>query len=166
MAEPSGENAMGKRVLVAVDFLTASEPAILYGIELAARIESSLVLIAVAPANPQKKTVQAEASGQTSDGPSPAWMDRALAESRRRAVAVEIFVTAGRFFEEIIRFAGSQPGVQFIVMAAPKDRAGKDGSKVASGLKRLHQEFEGEILLVEKAGEITRVSDLYLHNSV
>ncbi len=156
---------MGKRVLVAVDFLAASESSILYGIELAARIESSLVLIAVAPASPQKKAAHSEAPRQTPDGMNQEWMDRALAESRRRGVAVEIFVAAGKFFEEVIRFARSQPGVQFIVMAAPKDRGGKDGSKVASGLKRLHQEFEGEILLVEKAGEITRVSDLYLHNS-
>ncbi len=157
---------MGKRVLVAVDFPAASESTILYGIELAARIESSVVLIAVAQASPQKKTAQPEASRQALNGLSQEWMDQALSESRQRAVALDIFITAGRFFEEVILFARSQPGVRFIVMAAPKDRGGKDGSKVASGLKRLRQEFEGEILLVEKAGEIARVSDLYLDNSL
>ncbi len=75
---------------------------------------------------------------------------------------LEIFFASGRFFEEVIRFVRTQPAVQFIVTGAPKNREGKDGYKFASALKQLHEEFEGEILLVEKAGQITRVSELYL----
>jgi hypothetical protein len=156
---------MGKRVLVAVDLHSASEASISYGIELAARIKSSLALIAVSPSVSPKKSTTSGASHQNIKNDRSQWMDRALAESQRRAVSLEIFVASGRFFGEVIRFVRSQPAVQFIVMAAPKARESKEGSKFGAALKHLHQEFEGEILLVEKAGQITRVSDLYLQSS-
>lgn len=75
-------------------------------------------------------------------------------------------MTSGRFFEEVSRFVRSQPAVQFIVMAAPKGTETRGGDKFAAALEELHQQFEGEILLVEKAGQITRVSDLYLQSSL
>lgn len=150
---------MGKRVLAAVDIHSVSDASILYGIELAARTDSSLALIAVSSATSLEKSTISETPGQDT------WMDRAVSESQQRGVSLEIFVTSGRFFEEVIRFVRSQPAVQFIVMAGPKDRKSKDNSKFASALKRLHEEFEGEILLVEKAGQITRVRDLYLQSS-
>ena len=150
---------MGKRVLVAVDMHSVSEASILYGIELAARTDSSLALIAVSFSTSLEKSSVSETPGQD------AWMDRAVSESQERSVSLEIFVTSGRFFEEVTRFVRSQPAVQFIVMAGPKDRKGKGNSKFATALKCLHEEFEGEILLVEKAGQITRVRDLYLQSS-
>ncbi|HMK34786.1 MAG TPA: universal stress protein [Desulfomonilaceae bacterium] len=153
---------MGKRVLVAVDMNSESHASILYGIELAARIECSVVLIAISsPASPGKGSVPEASRGYVGTR-RDTWMDRVVAESQHRAVGLEIFVALGRFFEEIIRFIRSQPSVQFIVMSAPKQKEGKDGAKFAAALKGLQKEFEGEILLVEKAGQITRVSDLYL----
>jgi hypothetical protein len=153
---------MGKRVLVAVDLDSDSHASILYGIELAARIESSVVLIAISsPASP-KKNPASEASRPHVGTGRDEWMDRVVAESQRRAVSLELFVASGRFFDEVIRFVRSQPSVQFLVMSAPKQRQRQDGSKFAAALKCLQQEFEGEILLVEKAGQITRVSDRYL----
>jgi len=149
---------MGKRVLVAVDLHSVSEPSISYGIELAARIESSLALIAISSSTSAvKSTPRAIAQDK--------WMERAVAESQQRAVSLEIFVASGDFFEEVIQFVRSQSAVRFIVMALPKKTKGKDGNKFASEIKHLHEEFEGEILLVEKAGHITRVCDRYLQPS-
>jgi len=156
---------MGKRVLVAVDLHSASEASIVYGIELAARIESSAILIAISSPRPPKKSNASEASHQYANSGRDLWSNRAVAESQKRGVTLEIYVTSGRFFQEIIRFVRSQPAIQFIVMAAPKDGQTRNGSRFASALKQLHREFEGEILLVERAGQITRVSDLYLQSS-
>ncbi|MEJ2717491.1 MAG: universal stress protein [Deltaproteobacteria bacterium] len=156
---------MGRTVLVAVDSVSASEASIFYGIELAARMKSLLLLIAVSSPGSPRKSQGSDVARRYVDGGTESWMDRALAESQQRGVTLEIFVASGEFFEEVTRFVESQPAVQFIVMAAPKERASKGRSKFASALERLHQEFEGEILLVEKAGRITRVSDLYLKSS-
>jgi len=156
---------MGKRVLVAVDFHAVSESSILYGIELAARIESSLALIAVSSSPSSKRSIVSNSSHGAEQNAQDDWMGRAMAEGQRRSVNLEIFVTSGRFFEEVIRFVQSQPAVRFVVMAPPREGSGKEGSRLASALKRLHEEFEGEILLVEKAGQVTRVSDLYPHRS-
>jgi len=149
---------MGKRVLVAVDLHSVSEASIFYGIELAARIDSSLALIAISSSTSAAKSAP-RAIAQDK------WMERAVAESQQRAVSLEIFVASGDFFEEVIQFVRSQSAVRFIVMALPKKAKGKDGDKFASEIKHLHEEFEGEILLVEKAGHITRVCDRYLQPS-
>ena len=156
---------MGKTVLVAVDSVSASEASIFYGIELAARMESLLFLIGVSSPGSPRRSHGSDVAPRHVDGGTEIWMDRAVAESQQRGVTLEIFIASGEFFEEVTRFVASQPAVQFIVMGAPRDRAGKGRSKFTSALEQLHQEFEGEILLVEKAGRITRVSDLYLKNS-
>ncbi len=150
---------MGKRVLVAVDLRSVSEAAIVYGIELAARIKSPLSLIAISSSKPQK---QLSTSPGLAQHDQTKWMEHAVAESQEKAVNVEIFVSTGQFFEEIMRFVRSHPAVQFIVMAASKEKKSEDYSKFTSDLKQLHKEFEGEILLVEKAGKVARASDLYV----
>lgn len=156
---------MGKRVLASVDLHSVSEAAILYGIELAARIQSSMALIVVSSLESTRESVGSGASRRSLGRGRHKWMDRAVAESQEKGVNLEIFVASGRFFEEVTRFVRSQPALRFIVMAAPKDKDGKNATRVASELRRLHQEFEGEILLVEKAGRITRFSDLHLPSS-
>jgi hypothetical protein len=156
-----GDCGMGKRVLVAVELHSVAEAPILYGIELASRIKSSMVLVAIDSSECAKKPLLSQASRKVAEIGGEAWMDRAVAESQNRGVNLEIFFASGPFLEEVIRFVRSQQAVQFIVAAAPKNRDSKDGNKFASALKHLHEEFEGEILLVEKAGQITRVSKLY-----
>ncbi|MBI5248600.1 MAG: universal stress protein [Desulfomonile tiedjei] len=151
---------MGKRVLVAVDLHSAPEASITYGIELAARIKAPLSLIAISSSRPQGKSAARLSSSKNIDTVEDKWMDRAAAESQQKAVNLEIFVASGRFLDELIRFVRSQPTIHFIVMAA------KDGSKFTSALGRLREEFDGEILLVEKAGKVTRVSDLYVQSSL
>jgi nucleotide-binding universal stress UspA family protein len=150
---------MGKRVLVAVDLNSVSEAAIVYGIELAARIKSPLSLIAISSSRPQKQSGTTQGLLQHDQNK---WMEHAIAESQEKAVNLEIFVSSGRFFEEIMRFVRSHPAVQFIVMSSLKEKKSEDYSKFTSALKQLHEEFEGEILLVEKAGKVARASDLYV----
>lgn len=156
---------MGKRVLVAVGLDSTIDHSITYGARLAARIKSSMALLAVSPS---------ETTGQ--GRPSPMreadlhdqkypWLDQVLEESQREGVNLEIFLAGGVFVEEVLRFVQSQPSVQFIVMAAPKDLGNDESSEPNAALKRLHQEFDGEILLVQKAGDITRVSALHPRNS-
>ncbi len=153
---------MGKKVLVAVDLRSNPEASITYGIQLAARIKSPLSVIAISNSrSPSKLGIPLSSSDHISVGDDK-WMERALAESQQKVVNLEIFVASGRFLDELIRFVRSQPTIHFIVMAAPKEKHSKDGSKFFSALKQLQEEFEGEILLVEKAGKITRVSDLYV----
>ena len=156
---------MGKRVLVAVDTASASEASILYGIELAARMESLLLLLAVSSSSSPRGSKGSDGWQGKGDEGRESWMDRVVAESQERGVNLEIFVAPGKFFEEVTRFVQSQPAVQFIVMAAPNRKRSKGNRSFASALEQLREEFEGEILLVEKAGRITRVSDLYLESS-
>ncbi|HTY23159.1 MAG TPA: hypothetical protein VMC85_08510 [Desulfomonilaceae bacterium] len=151
---------MGKRVLVAVERHSISEEPIFYGIELASRIKSSAVLVAISSPESARKPPLSAATRQIVEMGEGSWMDGAVAESQKKGVNLEIFFASGPFFEEVIRFVRSQPAVQFIVTAAPKNRESRDGYEFASALKHLHEEFEGEILLVEKAGKITRVPKL------
>ncbi len=156
---------MRKRVLVAVGLDSTTDHSITYGTRLAARIKSSLVVLAVSPS---ETTGQGRPSRMREvdlhDRRYP-WLDQVLEESQREGVNLEIFLAGGVFIEEVLRFVPAQPSVQFIVMSAPIDLGDDEGSEPDVALKRLHQEFDGEILLVEKAGDITRVSDLHPRNS-
>ncbi len=151
---------MGKTVLVAVDTRSISEATILYGIELASRIQASVTLAAVSPAKSFEAKDGLGSDNALPEKPKGKWMDHAVQESQRHAVTLEIFVAVGEFFEEIRRLTQARPTVGFIVLAAPKTWTGKDGAWFSSALNRLHKAFEGEILLVEKTGQTTRVGDL------
>ncbi len=156
---------MGKRVLVTVDINSVSEASILYGIQLAERTGSSMVLLAISLSRSTGKSDASPLSTRDLDGGRNGWLDRALALSQQREVGFEIFFTSGRYWDEVMRFVRTQPSVRFIVMAAPKIKERLESAEFATSLKLLHLEFEGEILLVEKAGEIMKVSDLYLQSS-
>ncbi len=156
---------MGKKVLVAVDMRSISEATILYGIELASRIQASVILGVIMP---EPTSTKKSGAGGKSSGPiipQGAWMDRAVEESQRHAVGLEIFVAASDFFEAIHRLIQDRPTIGFVVIDAPKTLAGKQASQFSSALNRLHKDFEGDILLVEKAGKMTPVSELYLHTT-
>ena len=86
-------------------------------------------------------------------------------ESLKQSLSIEIFITAEKLFEEVARFVQSQPTIQFIVLAAPTRKDGPDASNFKASLMRLHTAFEGEILVVEKAGQVSRVSDEYTQSS-
>jgi hypothetical protein len=150
---------MSRKVLVAVDLDSVSEASAFYGLQLAARTDCSLALLAVSASERSVNRGLSRALPGDLPNVHRVWLDRIVAQAQQRAVGLEIFVTSGRFFEEIMHFVRFATGLQFIIVAAPKEK-GWNGP--TSPLKRLHEEFEGEILLVEEAGRITRVSDRYL----
>lgn len=156
---------MGKTVLIAVDVDSTAEASIRYGIELAARIKSSLVLLAVSAPQPKDKRKGRRAIPQGLGSDQCEWRDLAVTESQHKGLDLEVFVTTGRFFEEVIRFVRSRPAVQFVIIAASRQGKGEEKSMFSMELEHLHQECESEILLVEKAGQVTRVSDLYAQRS-
>lgn len=151
---------MQRKVLVVVDLRSVSEASAFYGIQLAARTACSLAVLAVSGAEPSGRRGPSRVSPDDWPNTDRLWLDRIVAQSQERAVSLEVFVTSGQLFDEVIHFLRSTAGVHFIVVAAPKGKEDWDGSE--SQLKRLHEEFEGEILLVEKPGKITKVSDRYL----
>lgn len=150
---------MPKKVLVAVDLGSVSDASVFYGIQLAARTESSLALLAVLSSEHSSNRRPSRAMPDNLPNTHREWLDRIVAQARQKAVSLEIFLTSGRFFEEIMHFVRFAARFQFIIVAAPKE---KGWNVPASPLQRLHEQFEGEILLVEEAGRITRVSDRYL----
>ena len=89
-----------------------------------------------------------------------AWLNEAIDESQKLDVNVEMFVTSGDFFDQVLQFIRSQPIIQFVVLDE-SNLAGGDAYKFSRGLRRLRKEFEGEILLVRRAGDVTHFSDLY-----
>lgn len=157
---------MGKRVVVAVDMHSASQASVFYAIHLAGRINTSLALVAISKDLEGAQLEEASTLPQDVEVWKHMWLGQALAESQRQGVILEVFFSSGAFFEGVLRFVRSLPGAQFIVMDAGYAKSRDGGSGLNSSLAHLHEEFEGEILLVEKAGTVTRVSDHYLQNSV
>jgi hypothetical protein len=157
-----GELDMGKKVLVAVNPDSVAFHSIFYGIQLAARIDSPLSLIVVSSSKGPSKAGKSRVVTQDFDSSQCPWLDQVLTESQEAGVKLDLFFSSGDLFDELITFVRSQPSIQFIVMASPQDSGGKEGSGLGPQLRRLHSEFAGEILLVQKGGHITRVSDLHL----
>jgi hypothetical protein len=157
---------MGKRVVVAVDVHSASQASVFYAIHLAGRINTSLALVAISGEATSLREGGASARSLDVEVAKHLWLGQALAESQKYGVSLEVFFASGAFLDGVLRFVRSQPGVQFIVMDVRCAKSGDGASGFISSLAHLHEEFEGEILLVEKAGTVTRVSDHYLQSSV
>jgi hypothetical protein len=164
VVEP-GDSLMGKRVLVAVDSDSSFEGSIIYGIQLAARIESGLVVIAGSRSRDEKSSDASQIRLKDLDSTKHGWLEHAVDESLKHSLSIEIFITTEKLFEEVARFVQSQPTIQFIVVGAQTRKAGSDASNFKDSLMRLRTAFEGEILVVEKAGHVSRVSDEYPQNS-
>ena len=151
---------MNRRVLVAMDLDSPAEFLISYGIRLAARTKSSLTVIAVSSSRLGTKSSTSPLTISDCSHEQRAWLNEAISESQRRDTNVEVFVTSGDFFDQVMQFIRSQPIMQFIVLD-DSNLAGGDAHKFSHGLRRLRREFEGEILLVRRAGDVTHFSDLY-----
>jgi len=153
---------MGKKVLAAVDLNSITDLSALYGIQLAARIQGAIVLIVVSTPRQGKRNGRSIVTVSDVDDSLNGWLDKLVDQSQQVGVAMEIFFASGNFFEEITRFASFNPSVQFIVMAGPEELNLGENSVFGEELKILRERFEGEILLVQKAGQVTRVPDLRL----
>lgn len=151
---------MSKRVLIAVNPHSDVKAALFYGRQLADRTASSVILIAVAEEQPLTARKANRRTAETHSAEEAPWLDSVLDDCQRGGNSPEVFVANGSFIDEIVRFVQTQPSVQFIVMAFSEKIAGDHGPRFSAGLKGLRRSFAGEILLIEKAGEITRVADV------
>ncbi len=165
MVHANYAHGMAKRVLVPIDLARPTPWAAFYGAHLAARLKSSMTLMAVSPENgdrlklePAQPPLAGLSQGQR------LWVDQVVGQCQREGVSIEIFFSSGPFFEEIIKFIRSQPAIQFIVMGVPNSMPQKNYQALAAALKLLHQEFGEEILLVREKGEITRLAHLRSQN--
>ncbi len=141
-----------KKVLLAIRAGRFREGAISYAVELASRMNLSLVLMLVS-------------SGKTSAKPHEAlgrsWVDRLMKQCQDHGVTVELFIGAGPLCEEVLRFVGTDPATEFVVMDL-SDATTPPGSveDPVEALQRLGEEFEGEVLLVPSRGRILRLKDV------
>lgn len=157
---------MAKRVLVVVNLDALASWAAFYGVQLAARMSSSLALMAISPSSePEGEYRPTRTSPEALDEDQRLWLNQVVEQCQREGVSVEIYVSSGPFFEEVIRFVRSQRSVQFIVMGVPRDFPPENRFAFSAALKRLHSVFNGEILLVRERGRIIQVSDIDLQNS-
>ncbi len=142
---------MGKRVLVAVDLEAPVSGAITYARELTARLGATLLLLGVAgqPANHLPQESGAVSSVELGDRLWRRWEETVL-QCHQERLEVEIFIVVGRFWEEVGRFLGAQPGIQFLVVGIPRASPVKDWGVVEFALKSLKRQFSGEILVVRE----------------
>ncbi len=151
---------MNRRVLVAMDLDSPAKFSISYGIRLSARTQSSLTIIAVSSSKLRTTSPTSLPRIRDRSEDPRSWLDEAIDQGQKRGVNVEVFVTSGDFFDQLLQFIRSQPIIQFIVLNET-NLSGGDAHKFDHGLRNLRQEFEGEILLVRKAGDVTHFPDLY-----
>jgi hypothetical protein len=153
---------MKKRVLLAINMETPATWAASYAVQLAARLELSLAVMAIFPASPGRG---AEKNGISLEGLNEdqrLWLGQVRERGQQAGVPVEIFVSSGPFFEEVLRFSHSQSAMQFIVMGLDCPPGGQP--QCSPPLKSLHQQFEGEVLLVRGQGKVLRLTDLCRQN--
>jgi len=153
---------MKKRVLLAIDMETPANWAASYAVQLAARLELFLVVMAIFPASQGSGGEKGEISLEGLKEDQRLWLGRVRERCQQEGVPVEIFVSSGPFFEEVLRFSHSQSAVQFIVMGL--DWASEGVLTCSPPLKILYQQFEGEVLLVRGQGKVMRLTDLCRQN--
>jgi hypothetical protein len=154
---------MKKRVLLAIDMEAPATWAASYAVQLAARLELSLVVMAVFPAAGRQDAEKGEIPWEGLQEDTRWWLGKVRERCQQEGVPMEIFVSSGVFYEEVLRFSHAQSSVQFIIMGLAGDPA--QGRLTCSPpLESLHQQFEGEVLLVRGQGKVTRLADICRQN--
>ena len=114
------ELAMTHRILLAIDLRDPSARAVSYAVNLAARLKLALVLMAVAP-----DTGETPGDWNLPLAKLPkkhrVWLQKVIEQSQREGLSLEIFLSAGLFYDEVLRFVRSQAAIRFIVMGLPED---------------------------------------------
>jgi nucleotide-binding universal stress UspA family protein len=151
---------MNKRVLLAIDLEMPDSRAASYAVQLAARLKLSLVLLAVFPPRSGDPGDPGEISLSGLQEEQNLWLGKVRERCQQEGVSLEIFLAAGDFCEEILAFARAQCALQFIILGWPEDWRRERYPGCADALKNLHQQIDGEILLVRGQGKVTRLTDL------
>jgi nucleotide-binding universal stress UspA family protein len=152
---------MKHRILLAIDLREPSARAVSYAVHLAARLRLALVLMAVAPdmgENPGGWNISLAKLPKK----YRMWLQNVVEHSQRENLSLEIFLAAGLFYDEVLRFVRSQPAIRFIVMGLPEDWPQDGQPHSSSALRSLAGVFEGEVLLVRRQGGVMRLAD-HLH---
>jgi hypothetical protein len=87
------------------------------------------------------------------------WLDNVVEQSQHERVSLEIFLSLGPFYEEVVRFVRSQPAIHLIVIGAPEKPRTAQQADSPLALWILRDLFEGEVLLVRRQGEVVRLTD-------
>jgi nucleotide-binding universal stress UspA family protein len=153
---------MKKQVLLAIDMEAPALWAASYAVQLAARLELSLAAMAVFPAKPGS-LANGEISPEVLEEDTRLWLGKVREHCQREGVPMEIFISSGPFYEEVLRFSNSQSSVQFIIMGVAGDFPSKR-MECSPLLESLHQQFEGEVLLVRVQGKVARLADICRKN--
>ena len=148
---------MQLKVLVAIDFSAPAPWAANYAVKLAARLKSPLIFLGVLPPE-----MDHEANGFIPAN-IPADYRQRLEEvvrlTQEEKVNLEIFLSAGSFFEEIRHFLSGPQRFQFFILGMPPEVSSEAMETLTTALKGLYRSFTGEILLVREHGKIARLSE-------
>jgi nucleotide-binding universal stress UspA family protein len=153
---------MKKRVLLAIDMEAPALWAASYAVQLAARLGLSLAVMAVFPVKPGS-SANGEISPEVLEEDTRLWLGKVRERCQQEGVPLEIFISSGPFGEEVLRFANSESSIQFIVMGLPGDFP-PERTECSPLLRSLHQQFEGEVLLVRVQGKVARLADICRQN--
>jgi hypothetical protein len=149
---------MQSKVLVAIDFHNPALWAAHYAVKLAARLKCPLIFLGVLPPGTADSS-----SGESlipADIPESyrQQLEVVVRQSQKERVSLEIFLSAGSFFDEIRHFLSGPERFQFFVIGVPQDAPTAVMEPLATALKGLHQSFTGEILLVREQGKIAHLA--------
>jgi nucleotide-binding universal stress UspA family protein len=152
---------MKKRVLLAIDLEAPASRAASYAVQLAARLELSLILMAIlGPPRRQSAAAQQALSMAELREEQRLWLGKIRERCQQEGVEVEIFISAGSFCQEVRRFAQAQSALQFIIMGFPGEDVQAGGQECTpAALQSLRRQLEGEILLVRGQGKVMRLTD-------
>ncbi len=151
---------MKKRVLLAIDLEAPASRAASYAVQLAARLELSLILMAIlAPPRRQSTPAQQAVTMAELREEQRLWLGKIRERCQQEGVEVEIFISAGSFCQEVVRFARAQSSLQFIIMGFPGDVQAGGQECTPSALQNLRRQLEGELLLVRGQGKVMRLTD-------
>ncbi|MCL4501921.1 MAG: universal stress protein [Deltaproteobacteria bacterium] len=151
---------MKKRVLLAIDLEAPASWAASYAVQLAARLELSLILMAIlAPPRRQAAAAKRAVSMAELKEDQRLWLGKIRERCQQEGVEVEIFISAGSFCQEVLRFAQAQSSLQFIIMGFPGDVHSGGQECSPSALQHLRRQLEGEILLVRGQGKVMRLTE-------
>jgi nucleotide-binding universal stress UspA family protein len=151
---------MKKKVLLAVDLEAPASWAASYAVELAARLELSLVLMAIL-ATPRRRPASGKKTLSLAGlrEEQRLWLGKIRERCQQEGVEVEIFISAGSFCQEVQRVAQAQGALQFIIMGFPGDYQAGSRECDFSALQDLRRQLEEEILLVRSHGKVIRLTD-------